>query len=70
MPITHRDRDVQAIYITGDQSPQRDKTIATALMEAARVVLAERLNVQSIEICEDDTLVLYCDDEQRHQAAG
>jgi hypothetical protein len=33
-------------------------------------VLAERLNVQSIEICEDDTLVLYCDDEQRHQAAG
>jgi hypothetical protein len=26
--------------------------------------------VQSIEICEDDTLVLYCDDEQRHQAAG
>lgn len=64
MAITHRDRGVQAIYVQGDPSPQRDKTIATALMDAARVVLAERLNVQSIEICEDDTLVLYCDDSE------
>lgn len=61
MPITHRDEHVQAIYIDGDNADDRSTVIATALMEAARVILAEGLNVQSIEITEGDEIVLYCD---------
>lgn len=62
MAITARDRRVQAVYVAGDHSADRSKVIATALMEAARVVLAERLNVQGIEFTESDELILFCDD--------
>ena len=61
MSVTFRDKHIVAIYIRGDHSQERPATVATALMEASRVILAERLNVQSITLTDSDEVILVCD---------
>ncbi len=63
MPTFERDKLVQAIYVNGNASPHAWERQATTLMEAARIILAERLHVQSIQFDPpSDTVVMYCDD--------
>ena len=67
MAITDRDTKIQAIYVMGNpRMPHTWERLASALIEAGSIVLAERLNVQALVIDQTtESVVLYCDREEK-----
>lgn len=50
MPIAYRDPGIAALYVDGEDSPLRHVQAASALAEAARVILAEQLQVRALTL--------------------